>query len=83
MTIPRYEVICAHWRQVPPLSISVAAIARWAGAMQAPSAAPMAKGDDKASQRQALIDMLGAGGTGFKTEKPKWLKEAEAATTSK
>lgn len=76
MTLPRYEVICAHWERVPPVSVSAAALAR---RYEAIGAAPKKKGAaeaDRTGQRQALLDMLG--GVGFASEKPEWLR---AATT--
>lgn len=82
MTLPRLDAISEHWRKVPPLSVSVAAIAAVLGAT------PAAKGPSKTDSEpkkppaeqdpQALIDLLGGGG--FSQGKPEWLKAAQATT---
>lgn len=77
MTLPRYEVICAHWERVPPVSVSAAALARRYEALAAaPRKKAAPKSDDRASQRQSFLEMLGQ--MGFSSEKPEWLR---AATT--
>jgi hypothetical protein len=76
MTLPRYHEICEHWRKVPPVALTAAAIARYFGAI--PAAPPPAAGqsnetdEERVGKRQALMDLLG-GADGFKQEKPKWL----------
>ena len=70
--MPRYEAICAHWERVPPVSICVAALARKYEAIGAPKKKGAGADRDRASQRQALMDMLG--GSGFSSEKPEWLR---------
>lgn len=71
MTLPRLEKIVAHWDAVPPLSVSVAAIASVLGVGRKgprPSAKP------REEDPRALIDLLGgAAGFSMSTKRPAWL----------
>ena len=82
MTLPRLDAIVAHWEVVPPLAVSVAAIASVLGVGRSSTKAPAKKSGAGAAKEvqdaQALIDLLG--GAGFSTEKPAWLR-AETTTT--
>lgn len=69
MTLPRLDVIVAHWKKVPPLAVSVAAIATALGVGREKEAPKKKK---TASSAAELFDMLG--GAGFSTSKPEWLK---------
>lgn len=76
VTLPRLDAIIKHWQQVPPLSVSAAAIASALGV------GPAAKREKKTSGEQdpsALLEMLGA--SGFASEKPKWLNETATKST--
>lgn len=76
MTLPRYHQICEHWKKVPPVAVTAAALARYFGAIgpaPAPAAGQSGESDEeRAGKRQALMDLLG-GADGFKQEKPQWL----------
>jgi len=77
MTLPRLDAISAHWRKVPPLSVSVAAIAAVLGATPAARGSGKTGGAPKPPVEQdlnALMDLLGA--SGFSQGKPEWLKAA-------
>lgn len=77
MTLPRYAAICAHWETTPPLSVTAWVIAQSLGAKpKKPVAAPGK--ENSAGDRQALLDLFGAAGSGLTQGKPEWLK---AATT--
>lgn len=79
MTIPRLTAIVAHWERVPPASVSLASIAAALGARSKPAqSAAAAQPAQKEQNRQALFEALG--GQGFSTEKPAWLKAAQATT---
>lgn len=67
MTLPRLDVIVEHWKKVPPLAVSAAAIASALGVGREKTAKPARK-----SSPAELFDMLG--GSGFSTSKPEWLK---------
>lgn len=74
MTLPRYGAICDHWAKIPPLAVSASVIAQILGA-EKPK--PRLKGEaeemEQASNRQALMDLLG--GAGFNQRAPEWLTE--------
>lgn len=83
MTLPRLEVIVAHWDRVPPASVSLSAIARYYGvgreAPKAPKGAAKRSGDEEvAGSMHELMSLLGA--NGFGSEKPAWLSPAAATT---
>lgn len=82
MTLPRYRAITERWKTFPPLSVTAAAIARGLGIMKPAAQKPSPEGGNTADQRQALFDMLGVSGSGFKQERPQWLQEAEATTST-
>jgi hypothetical protein len=72
MTLPRFDAIVAHWEAVPPLSVSVAAIASVMGVgrpAQKRDKPKAAVGND--GKMLELVEMLGA--SGFANEKPPWL----------
>ena len=71
MTLPRLEAISKRWDEIPPLSVSVAAIAYGLG-MEKPDGSSKAKSD----KLQTLVDSMGA--TGLGSGIPEWLKEARA-----
>lgn len=68
MTLPRLDVIVEHWKKVPPLAVSVAAIATALGVGREKAATKK----KTASSAAELFDLLG--GTGFSTSKPEWLR---------
>lgn len=68
MTLPRLSAIGKHWEKVPPLSVSVYAIAVSLG---------MKRPEKKAQQDpQQLMELFGA--QGFKSEKPAWLQKQKS-----
>jgi len=72
MTLPRYRAICAHWERSPPLGVTAWAIAQSMGAKKAQ---PKAKTEEqKGESLQGLLEMMGAGNSGFSAEKPEWLR---------
>lgn len=80
MTLPRWERIVERWNKVPPLAVSVAAIAEVLGVEREPTKTPAPHRDGKPEQDfTALFDMFGMT-PGFAQGKPQWLKEAEAMT---
>jgi len=69
MTLPRLVAMNARWEQVPPVSQTVACIAKALGWKPATKA----RGGSNGSA-QELFEMLGGSG-GFSTEKPEWLRK--------
>lgn len=72
--MPRYGAICDHWAKIPPLAVSASVIAQMLGA-EKPKPRPKGKEEElaNASNRQALLDLLG--GAGFNQKAPEWLTE--------
>lgn len=75
--MPRLDAICKHWEKVPPLAVSAAAIASRMGVVRQQAAAKSEQQDDqeRATNRQALVDMVGGAG-GVNREVPEWLRAA-------
>lgn len=68
MTIPRLEELYRHWRQFPPLEVTVLAISEAVGVkFNTETSASSAQGGQ---DLQGLVELFG----GIGSEKPEWLK---------
>lgn len=71
MTLPRLTAITNHWKNIPPVAVTLASLAHMFGVQV--GEAKQAK-TSKSSVQELFESALGAG---FKTGRPEWLKKTK------